>query len=466
METFEEKVKKWESIEDKDEATSYYFKEIFPDVLEHFLEEGKKRIDKNYDYIISIVGFSPEPIILFNKFFNPKKHYFICSNETEKTIDTVVDFLGLKSSQYEKFKVNPTEISDIYKTIKDIVIKNNLSDVLVDITGGKKSMAGAASLAGSMLYADIGYVDYLKYNEQKRKPEPKTEYPVILENPLRYFGDIEIDRAKTLFDNYQFEQAEEILTQLEDKINEVGEVRKYKLLSEIYGSWNKFEIDKAIEKFEELFQKEKDYVIKLEPTLKEKLKLHYETLRKIKEALLGQKQDYLAYKPLNFFFTAERYATVKKYDIAVFLMYRTIESVSQARLFELGLDTSNATDEWYSQNNITKENFNAVSKELFQSSYYERGLPRKVALMDGYIILSIKKDYVLKGMKLNEILDVTNLRNESVYAHGVKPLTNEEFNKIRKVAKTLLTNYLLRGEKQTYDPVEKYRVEFEFPKLK
>lgn len=464
-ETFEEKIKSWKSRKNQYEKDDYYYREIFPDVVKHFLKKGRKIIKKKYLYIISVVGFSPQPIILFNELVKPEKHFFICSEETESTIDRVIDYLKLKTSQFSKSIIDSTDVSSIYKSIKEIVRNKDPSKILIDITGGKKSMTGAASLVGGLLNIDLGYVDYTEYFKEERKPKPRTEFPVILENPLVVFGDLEVDKAKALFNNYQFERAEEILDVLENQVQDVWTIRKYKYLSKIYSNWNKFEIKKAIEGIEDLLEKDKHTALEIEPSLRNTLKKHRLILKRIYEVSKNRKEKFMKYKCLNFYFAGERYASIKRYDIAVFLMYRAIESTSQARLIKYGIKPSNASKAQYIKANVTKDMFNTISKNLYGNSYYETNLPVKVALMDGFIILSVKKDPILRGIGLKKILDVTKLRNESVYAHGENPLSEGDYERINRVAKKLVSNYILQESRIKGNPIERYQREFRFPKL-
>lgn len=460
--SLEEKIQQWMSKIDSKESEDYYFKEIFPEIIESFLKKAEFLKEKNYEYIISLVGFTAEPIILFHKLFNPKKHYFICSKETEHTVDLIVTYENLLPSHYEKKVINSSDTAEIYKTLKDIIKGLEPMKTLIDITGGKKSMSGAASLVGGYLSIDLGYVDYSKYFPTKRKPYPGTEFPVILDNPLNIFGEEKISDAKKYFNLHQFEKAYELFDELEKKLDNVGEVKRLKEITKIYMYWNNFEINKALLEIKSLNE---DSLSKhLDPQILMTLKKHKTTLEKLQDALSeNPNRENLLYLPLNFYFTAKRYKDLEKYDIAAFIAYRGIESIAQIRLREYNISVSKVSKQCYEKLGITSEKFKEAAKALYKEEYNEEGLPTKIALMDGYLILSILRDDLMNGIKLEEILDAATLRNKSIFAHGIAPLKEEDFNKINKVFLKLLVN-LLGGDKKE-NPITKYEQEFTFPTL-
>ncbi len=461
--SLEEKIQQWMSKADSKESEDYYFGEIFPQIIENFLKKGEYLEKKNYEYIISLVGFTAEPIILFHKLFHPKKHYFICSKETENTVDIIVTYEDLLPSHYEKKVVNSSDTAEIYRALKDVTKGIEPSNTLIDITGGKKSMSGAASLVGGLLSIDLGYVDYDKYFREKRKPYPGTEFPVILDNPLNIFGEEKISDARKYFNLHQFEKAYEIFDELEKILDDVGEVKRLKEITQIYMHWNNFEINEALLEIESL--SENPSFKKLGVYFLETLKRHKVTLEKLQDALSkNPKEENLLSLPLNFYFTAKRYEDLGKHDIAVFIAYRGIESISQMRLREYGiLVNKKVSKENYEKLGITSEKFKETVRMLYKEEYYEKDLPTKIALMDGYVILSILEDKVMNGVKLEEILDATKLRNKSIFAHGTVPLKEEDFKKINRVFSRLLIKCL--GEDKKENLVTKHEQEFTFPTL-
>ncbi len=469
-ENFEENVKLYlegdkSKIGNKED---FYFKHLYREVLKRFLaaEESRKIAKNKYKFVISIVGFSPQPILFWHELIKPEKHFFICSPETEKTIDRVVPELQIKSSQYFKSIVNSSDILDIYKKMKDVLQQINKSDwhiTLIDITGGKKSMVGAVTTIGQLLHIGLGYIDYKEYLVLQRKPRPGTEFPVILDNPLEVFGDVEIDKAKAFFNAYHFEKVADILYVLHEQIRDVRTVEKYILINDIYKMWNDFKIDESLKKIDKFILGANSRRYDVEDTLINTVENHKNLLQLVKKGINGD-SDNAFYVPLNFYFAAERYAKIAKFDIAVFLMYRTLESIEQIRLRRHGIHHSNANKKEYENAGVSLIQYSDVARDIYGNSFVEpHSLPKKISLMEGYIILKILNDKVADAKPLKEILDVTALRNKSIYAHGLSPLNEEDYKKIHRIGATVLNAFLQAENKG--DTFKDYEDKFKFPKL-
>ena len=80
--------------------------------------------------------------------------------------------------------IDPLEVTRqtehrVYELVADFLHKNQLrpEQVVIDPTGGKKTMSGALTLAGHALGIPLIYVDCVDYSFQGRVPTPGTEFP-------------------------------------------------------------------------------------------------------------------------------------------------------------------------------------------------------------------------------------------------------------------------------------------------
>jgi hypothetical protein len=106
--------------------------------------------------------------------------------------------------------------------------------------------------------------------------------------------------------------------------------------------------------------------------------------------------------------------------------------------------------------------FNQKLREVFEKDYYEKDLPRKVGLMDSALVLSIMNHPIMESLSLNELKGIINLRNESRFTHGFRPLGSDDFIRIRRFSRKLLERYLsLKGKPM----VKEYISIFAFPKI-
>lgn len=449
---FNEKIGHWKQLfkTKREEADQFYFNSMFEDVINRFLLRGKGL--EKYRFLISLLGFSPQPVILFICAIKPEKVLFVHSEETESYLDVIQQWTGLKLAQVVKEQVDSSDPTGVYKVIKEFVTPRNPREILLDITGGKKAMVGGAAMAGNLLGIDTGYVDNERHLPDLRQPEPGSEYPNVLKNPFYVLGDIELEKAKEAFNQYNFSRCLDILNCLEDRVEDIWGIRKFKSLAEAYIDIDAFNFSKALALTEEFLRRysEDRRLVEIEKI---------QATRDVLSVLINDKDpDYVPYCCINCYFSGDRFGERSLFDVAVFMMYRTVEMILAFTLKEIGIDPSNPT---YPQE-VTMGIFNQKLREVFEKDYYEKDLPRKVGLMDSAVVLSIMNHPIMESLSLNELKGIINLRNESRFTHGFRPLGSDDFIRIRRFSRKLLETYLsLKGKPM----VKEYMSIFAFPKI-
>ncbi len=163
-----------------DEADRFYFDHIFISVIERF----KKKYFQNRqgELLVSLLGLSPEPIILTAKALNPETHLII-SNPVKGEIIQILD--KYLENEYKLVVLEKDDFQTIYKTIKESLSDYPTRNITIDITGGKKSMVASAAIFGKDYGSRIVYVDFAEYLKDLRKPIPGTEMLNVIYNPLK-----------------------------------------------------------------------------------------------------------------------------------------------------------------------------------------------------------------------------------------------------------------------------------------
>jgi len=136
------------------------------------------------EVLFSILGFTPEPMILTQRVLKPKKHIIFATKGGYK---------NEVKEMYEKFvKTEPVVIefqeatfSEIYRMMKNIMEITPARKYALDITGGKKSMVAAASIFGRDFGFNITYVDFTRYSKNFRRPVPGSEVLNVVYSPER-----------------------------------------------------------------------------------------------------------------------------------------------------------------------------------------------------------------------------------------------------------------------------------------
>ncbi|TXT67217.1 MAG: hypothetical protein BAJALOKI1v1_150016 [Promethearchaeota archaeon] len=173
--------------------------ELWELTKEKFVLETKNINDfKSYEGMIFTVGFTSKPLVLNILATNPKAIFFIYTQESEQTVNEVVDKLNLKSSQFKREIIK----KDSFELAVDLVGMGlsylhkekgiDLNNIGLDITGGTKIMSVACGL-GTFSFGpdgpDLFYVTHDEYDAELRIPVPGTERLIIVKNPMKEWCD-------------------------------------------------------------------------------------------------------------------------------------------------------------------------------------------------------------------------------------------------------------------------------------
>lgn len=378
--------------------------------------------------MILTVGGSPEPVVKSIEEHSPERVYFIASHASVPLIGTVV--AGLKGRVEHQTVVveDPEDLMEVYlkcaRELKGIEGK----DVLIDYTGGTKSMSAGVALYGVVHGCTFTYVGGTKRSKGGLGVvETGSERIVSQENPFDFFAIREKERGVYLFNRYQFEGAirefESALAKVQDR-KEKSLITAMKDVAEAYFAWDRFEISYNGVQVSKKLLNARSILENIANLTGEdytgQIKGIEGNLRFFKE----KKKGYNIYVIADVFLNAERRGDEGKYDDGVARLYRCMEMVAQYRLkTHFGIDTSNV--------NIEK-----LPTEL--GPKYKR-----LRDTDGKIRIGLKKGYELlqdlgddlgrwyfdseSGRKIQELL---GSRNNSILAHGLSPVGREVFEEL------------------------------------
>jgi len=160
-----------------DEANNYYYQNLFDEIVERF--KSNFSLSRDRETLISLLGFSPEPIILTAKAINPKNH-FILTTRNIIDYEKINEHLDLEPIIKQ---VEENNFLNIYNGLNEIVVDHPTRNITIDITGGKKSMVSAASIFARDFGCQLVYVDFDEYLKDFRKPLPGTEKLITAYRP-------------------------------------------------------------------------------------------------------------------------------------------------------------------------------------------------------------------------------------------------------------------------------------------
>lgn len=162
-------------------AQELYFDKLFEAVIKNFCNEYYNTLPSG-GTLFSVLGFSPEPIILTAKAIQPETHIIFTTNNQKADNSYLEKFLD---SNYEILYLNDESFESMYKAMKEQLVLNPDPQITVDITGGKKSMVVSASIFGKDYGCRIVYVDFSDYIKDLRKPMPGSEILNVVYSPFK-----------------------------------------------------------------------------------------------------------------------------------------------------------------------------------------------------------------------------------------------------------------------------------------
>lgn len=433
-------------------AEEYYKKELMPLIIEYFIQENTKKISGNCDAMVLTLGTSYEPLVLSISVLKPEKVLILYTDKSHHLLDDVIEFTKLKPSQYVATDVDAENPLQLYRKIKDVYEKwGRPRNIYVDFTGGTKSMAAGCAMAGSAIGAKLIYIAG-NFLTDLRKPEPGSEKLCYIDDPYTVFGDLEREQAISLFNKMDYVSAYRIFEELEQRVPGTKEYSALKYISKAYNAWDSLDISGAADNLSKCYEIvvtegkiDKSFVLNSHIEKLEKQLGVIRVLEKIhcsEEAAKNKSVifDNIGYLIANLYQNAMRREKQEKYEMASLLLYRILEIVEQKRLWNYGVDTSDADfTKLCEDEKVLLEKANKIIRSVKGFNEWKQ-LDKKISLLAGYILLAAVGDDIIKTKKpgkeidsINRLRNKVEARNNSIFAHGYEFISKEKYNEFKKV---------------------------------
>lgn len=458
------------TFEQRKMAEEFYDANLMTLIEEDYVKRNRKQVFEKVDYLVVSVGTSYEPIVLNVTLLRPKRILFLYTEKSEAVLNKVVSHCQIMPDSYEKSRVNETSPLEIYQEIKRSYLKwDRPEKMYIDFTGGTKAMSVASAMAGAMINVQMVYVGSNDYLVDFRKPRPGSETLFYITNPLAVFGDLEIEKALNLFAEHNYAGAQEKLAILKEMIpdpNNRQELNFVYLLARAYELWDALDFVPAYEAISQLNRQLKrdrmthgkfllmdfaDALLKQENILG--------CLKKIPDLVKEKENQKILTNPpviTALMFTMLQNALIRekqeKYDMSTLLFYRLLEMMEQRRLATYNINVSKAeyleirynreqTPEMIGltpqeQLQQLKEQVADIKEQLFRRKGSDY-LQEQISLMEGFILLHALRDPIVydegnpSAGRLKQIRSKVYLRNNSIFAHGLGPVSYADFRKFK-----------------------------------
>lgn len=410
------------------------------------------------------VGGSPQPIITAIQSLNPDRTVFVCSDGAKGSISQVIGEgkpcevrrgaegverlpnLPTHLGMGDRFNPdtdlvrldNPDDLAECYRRIAQKISGIKTSDpnapLYADYTGGTKTM----SLALGMAALDYGVTLYLTTNatrenlirvDRGESTERAPTTAVTVERVLRQ------DLPK-LLQAYNYAGAIAALRTLLQSLEMTQEQkRKLRELLDIctgFDAWDRFDHLTAWSFLSMYMSRLQSYGLALKRVLSSRQTIDPDF--SAAETISGHGYELVEDLLLN----AQRRAYQQRYDDAVSRLYRALELLAQSRLSQTyGLQTGD----------IDPEKLPVELREQYSAEQNPRNGKIQLPLWKGYVLLSELAADPLGQLFQEQSKPLENAlqaRNYSLFAHGFKPITENDYRHSGQVIQTFIKTALER----------------------
>jgi len=416
--------------------------------------------------LIITVGGSYKPIISSINDNEPDFIYFLCSDDTgtskgsynqvcgkgkpcipnlndkDKTPrPSIVKQLRLENSKYDVKRIKGFDnlnqmYEECYKLIRECQTRFPESEIILDYTGGTKTMSAGLVAAG----LEIGSVIFCVMRGTRadlKQVRDGTEKKWLIRNTKAYI-EKQFNMSKNFAEKYEFRSAIKILedlTDLQDLENAFhSQIIKSLDIIKAIEAWDNFDHQMALNNLEPY---RKDFYTHLEYLKKIIDEINFVNGDEMEEGkgTGSKKVEYVM--PWDIFSNAMRRALTGHFDDAVGRLYRCLELIVQLRLKEkASIETARVSYKILEQ--CSGGYFKDYYKIELDPSIQEYEVPLRASY--GLLGELYPKDaiYGYYRGKESQILNLLGKRNGSILAHGFTPVTHEEYKEFEGMIGELL----------------------------
>jgi len=382
------------------------------------------------------VGGSVEPIVKCVQRYLPEYVCFVASQESVREIGRIQDALDNAGTFPVESSTcvlgDPDDLVGCYAriiTAIEAVFDKGFSseDIIIDFTGGRKTMSVAAGIAGIEKKCRFSYVSGAERNKGGLGTVISgSEIITTHFNPWQVFAVDERKLVSNLFNSYRFTSDGMII----DSLLQGQIIPQYKSLFEIiqvivkgYEAWERFEHAKAVEYLKNGAQTLSDA---LRLTRDDSLSKFCECAKGNLEFLQRMQQNTRGFKELHedmvtdVISNAERRAEEHKFDDAVARLYRAVEMTGQLefeREFKMKTEA------------VEEVRLPAEARKALREKIPHPPKTTEIGMQTTFHVLNAvgNEKAGLFMAKREAFRAIQYSRNHSILAHGVNPVSGKTF---------------------------------------
>jgi len=399
---------------------------------------------------------------------------FLTTPETRTFPQFIAELLGRTPERWDLPEADHSVTLKVYRAVKLLreqwVEIEDPARIAVDVTGGLKPMSVGLEKAAHLLGLTTIYVqsNYGPLPDGRRGLLPGTQRLVVPPNPYIEFGDLQASEARRLFAAHDYTGAARLFDTQASRLQSApvaadqltaedaqlaaeaaALAARYAAsakLAKAYAHWDSFDLPSAETALH-------DYLAAVPPESDRAALLTAQvadlaTLTRVTGHAAGKGRDALAtladpdaVLPLlgSLYANALRRTAQGRYDSAALLCYRCLELCSQHRLAGWGI-LSEQPDLRAARARVPTlaQRYEAVQRRQFPGRRPYPLPDRSFGLFVGYMLLEALGDTLVTGYSITQIREGAQLRNQSIFAHGYRLITDVEYAQFAALVEQLL----------------------------
>lgn len=454
-EELEQYIRQW-SEQPREHKPVFYDSVLWPEVRRRFSTLFKPT--QTFDVLIIPVS-NPYTAMLHIDHYRPQVVVFLYTersrNENQAYIKAFTEELQIVYEEADP-DIHERDPISVYQAVKHVYQHYPNKRIAVDITGGTKAMSVGVAMAGSLVGADSIYIES-SFDKHIQDRYPGSEQPYRLPDPYAVLGDLEHAEAQRLFNTptFDYSGAGRIWQNLTDRLSMPHNLRQHyhmwATLARAYAAWNAFDIPGAAHAMVHVVQAEPFSTLPSEVqevvSIQQDIITHLVSMQGLQDAKgnptleVLQQLDYVLALLGSLYQNGQRRALQERFDMAALLLYRCLELISQRRLALYGILTHaphyDAAQAYHAD---IIERYESV-QQTYNRSSRRRGLPSRIPLFVGYMLLQALEDPLLHAFDIAQVQEQSRARNRSILAHGIRFIDADDYQAFADVVIELLQRF-------------------------